>query len=298
MGTATRGRACPGPGAAVDGPAGNEAGQRETTIGTRLITPRNVLSLLAGHPLAQRCLTPYLEWLETKVPPPWDEYDVMALVREGGLTRLGWLEDRLSRSIAVLGIQADEFLRAFCFEDDLLTKDPEKVHDVLAEPLLVLDLERNGFSGITKLPLNIPVQGVPIALADFTAVRGCRKFAIEPKTIRIEKDLEEGKFSGKNVVPGWWREEFLSKARRKIDSKRRRVLTQLENTCAHFSCEHRLLVLYDRRLGTSTLMGPEDYREDLRTVRQEYHRLDYLACKNYFAGPVVFEPSLPGLVTP
>ena len=55
-----------------------------------------------------------------------------------------------------------------------------------------------------------------------------------------------------------------------------------------------LLVLYTRRLGASTFMEPDECREDLRTLRQKYPQLDYLACKSYFAGPVVFEPELQG----
>lgn len=258
-----------------------------------MVELKDLKAVLARYPLLQQCFEPYMEWLFRNVAQPAEEYDLIALVQDGDLTRLGWLEDHLKRSRELLGMDVREFVRTFGFTTDLLKDDPEKLYDILAEPLLVIDLDSKGFSEIKKFPNDgIKVSGTQIPVADFTAVRAWVRFAIELKTIRTESWAKEGQLLGDATKPAWWREMFLSNARTKIEDKNRRVLTQLENTCKHYGCQVRLLVLYTRRFGPSALMGPDAYREELRKLRGEYPQFDYLACKDRFAHGLVFEPDL------
>ncbi len=261
---------------------------------TRPLTPEDVLSLLPGYPLVQRCLTPYLEWLTKNVEPPWKNYEVLSIGGEHGRWRLDCLEDHLQRAKKLLRMADEEvFAGMFGFTRDLLVADPEKIHDVLAEPLFVLDLDANGFSDIEKLPNSVKAGGLPIPVADFAARRHGVRFAVEVKTIRTGSWTEEGKMMGDPTRPEWWCEMFLSNARTKIEDGNRHALAQLANTCRHYGTDVGVLVLYTRRHAPNTFMESDDYREALRTLRQEYPQLDYIACKNYSADVVLFEPELP-----
>lgn len=95
----------------------------------------------------------------------------------------------------------EAFARTFGFTQDLLVADPEKIHDILAEPLFVLDLDANGFSDIEKLPNRVKAHGMPVPVADFTVRRHGVRFAIEIKTIRTESWIEEGKLLGDATKP-------------------------------------------------------------------------------------------------
>ena len=77
----------------------------------------------------------------------------------------------------------------------------------------------------------------------------------------------------------------------KVEDKEQRALKQLDNTCQHYGCDKKMLVLYTRRLGTSSLMTKEDYVEELKHLKAKYQDIDYFSCKDYF-GMVWFYPEI------
>jgi hypothetical protein len=115
------------------------------------------------------------------------------------------------------------------------------------------------------------------------------------KTIRIEAKPkpEPGKLLGDATKPYWWGEMFRNNAITKIEDKNQRVLRQLDNTSTHYCSDKKMLVLYTRRLGTSSLMTREDYLEELKELKRRYPELDLIASKDYF-GIVVFYPKIVG----
>lgn len=259
--------------------------------------PQDLIDRLSEYPLVQRCFREYIQWLYANASESLDNYDLVVVIKNNGAARLKLLEKQLNRSQELQGLKAGEFARKF-FTKDLLVTDPQKVHDVLAEPLFVLSLDAHGFSEITKLPNALKVSGARIPIADFTAVRAEIRFAIEIKTVRTENQVKDKKKDKEEkplplaLQPNRWGEMFLSNARTKIEDKKRRVVTQLENTCQHFDCQAKILVLYTRRLGVSALTEPDEYREYLQVLRDEYPVFDHICCKNYFGDVVLFEPGL------
>jgi len=176
----------------------------------------------------------------------------------------------------------------------LVRYDPEKIHDLLAEPLIVVALHENGFIGIEKLGRFIKSNGKRIPSADLLAKKGGKLLGIEVKTIRMENNPKPvpGKVMGNSHIPYWWGNMFLNNAIIKIEDKKQRVLKQLKNTREHFNCDLTMLVLYNRRLGPSTLMQQDSYLRELRTIKSKYNEIDLFMVRDYF-GYVVFYPSLP-----
>jgi len=254
----------------------------------------NLISALSKYPLVKLCFETYIRWVFTHDQPRLAEYDLIDLIQKQDEKQLGRLESLLKRAMEVLELDPAKFIRVFGFTNDLLTADPEKVHDILAEPLFVVDLDEYGFSEIEKLPNSVKRNATSIPVADFLAVRCGQRFAIELKTIRTESWAEEGKPLGDASKPAWWLKMFYSNARTKIeDNGRRRGIIQLKNTREYFNCQATVLALYTRRLGPSTLMSQGDYRDALKDLHKDYPCIDFLACKNYFADVVLFEPELP-----
>lgn len=250
-----------------------------------------LLNRLTAYPLSAHCFSGYVRWITSNVPDGWESYDVIRVLDEGDDERLRLIESRLSESRTILGLSEQEFARVFGFNDDLLSDDPEKVHDTLAEPLLVVDLAQRGFSSIIKLPPFIRMADEKIRNADFLASWDSLKFAIELKTIRMENKPkpEPGRFLGNSTKPDWWGDMFRRNAVTKIEDKDRRVLVQLANARRHYQCDKTLLVLYTRRLGPSTLMTTEDYVAELKQLLHRYPEVDHIGCKDYF-GQVTLVP--------
>ncbi len=192
-----------------------------------------------------------------------------------------------------MGLSDIKFCNAFGFSHDLLTLDPEKVHDILAEPILVVNLYNHGFEIIEKLPRFIKHQGNRIAVADFAALRFGKKYAIELKTVRMENKPKPvpGKPMGNSTLQYWWGVMFRNNLITKIEDKDRKVITQLLNTKHHMSCDYAMLALYTRRLGPSTLMKPENYERELKDINARYPEIDYIFLKDYF-GQIVVCPQL------
>lgn len=247
---------------------------------------------LGKYPTLHSALRPYVEWAVIKTPGNGIHHKVIRALRNKDNQTLGKLDKLFADAQSILGINADEFNRTFGFHDDLLVDDPEKIHDVIAEPLLAVKLIEHGFSAIKRLHESITVNGSQLPLADFTAERGGLKVAVELKTIRTERAIVEGKPTGNAMKPDWWGEMFLNNARTKIEGKDRRVVKQLINTCDQFGCNVSMLVLYSRRLGVSALSEPHEYREKLEALKEEYPQIDFFASMDYY-GTFAMVPDIP-----
>lgn len=250
-----------------------------------------LLNRLAAYRLSAYCFSSYVRWITSNVRDAWDNYDVIRALDEGDFETLGRIETRLNESRTILGLSEQDFSRVFGFNDDLLSDDSEKVHDILAEPLFAVDLTKHGFSQIAKLPQFIRAGPSKFRNADFVAFCGRHKFAIELKTIRMENNPKPkpGRFLGDATKPDWWGDMFRRSAITKIEDKGRRVLAQLANARREYQCDKTMLVLYTRRLGPSTLMTTDDYVASLEYILHLYPEVDHMGCKDYF-GQITLVP--------
>jgi len=246
---------------------------------------------LQAYPTSSACFSTYVDWVIANVHEGLDAYDLIAILVRNDEKRLVALEERLSAACRILNISLQDFTRKFGFVDDLLSDDPEKIHDILAEPLFIVDLEAHGFETIQKIPPKIKVDDSALAAADFTSVRTAKKYAIELKTIRTETGLEDSVPFGDPYKSNWWGEMFFNNAVTKIEDKSRRAITQLENTKARYQCNLKMLVLYSRRLGPSTLLSESELVAVLTELQHRYPEIDNYCAKLYY-GDVVFFPEL------
>jgi hypothetical protein len=253
-----------------------------------------ILRILEKFPFVKLCFEKYISWVLTKSSREISSFALMdILLKESdGFERLQQLEDRLKRAMQILNLSDEEFIRKFGFRDDLLTNDTEKIHDILAEPLIVLDLDNNHFMNIQKLPLNLKRNGKQIKLADFKAERKNVCFAIEVKTIRTESWAKDGEPLGDATKPSWWKDMFYNNCCTKIEDKSQRVLEQLENSCHFFNCSKKMLVFYNRRLGPSTLMESSEYIDVAKHLLDKYPQINHLGIKDYFSIEMLFHPGL------
>lgn len=252
-----------------------------------------LINKLSPYPLTQYCFKEFITWIYSNVKGSLEEYDLIDTIEKNETDRLEKCEGLLVLSKDILKLSKDEFCKTFGFTNDLLTEDPEKIHDILAEPLFVVNLKNNGFTKIQKLPPFIKSGSGKKKNSDFLATHGSTKFAIELKTIRMENKPKpkEGKLFGDSTKPYWWGDMLHNNAVMKIEDKNKRVIKQLNNTRNHYACDKTMLALYTRRLGTSSLMTKEEYIEELKKLKTEYQDIDYFACKDYF-GMVCFYPEL------
>jgi hypothetical protein len=247
--------------------------------------------VLSAFPLLRACFSRYIEWVLENDWADAAKYDLLEILVEADMERLARLEESLQQARRILNLEVLPFARAFGFTSDLLAADPEKIHDVLAEPLYVLNLDENAFTGIKKLPPALVENDTKLQAADFTAVRGSLTFAIELKTVRMETGVENGNVMGDPFKAYWWGEMVRNNAVMKIEDKDRRVLSQLANTARLLRCSHTMLTIYTRRLGPSTLMSSADWTRELEQLAAAYPQIDYFCIKDYFAS-VVFFPAL------
>ena len=254
---------------------------------------KTLIDALSPYPLTKYCFKGFIKWLCSNVEESLEEYDLVDAIEKNEIDRLKKCEELLVQSRRILGLTDDAFCNAFGFSDDLLTQDPEKMHDILAEPLFVIDLSNKGFTEIQKLPRFIKSGKQRKPNSDFLAMHGKHKFAIELKTTRMENKPkpEPEKLLGDSTKPYWWGEMLRNNSEMKIEDKEQRVLRQLVNTSQHYGCDKKMLVLYTRRLGTSSLMTREDYVEELKQLKSKYQDIDHFVCKDYF-GMVCFYPEI------
>jgi hypothetical protein len=252
----------------------------------------SLTEILSGYPLTRACFSPYVGWLASHRDADLQENDLFSVLAKGDHKRLERLEALLIRTRDLLSLSDEEFRNVFGFSNDLLTLDPEKVHDILAEPILVVSLSEHGFGHIRKLPRFIKRGGQRIAAADFVGERSGKKYAIELKTIRMENNPkpQPGKPTGNALIPDWWSNMFRNNIITKIEDKNRRVFTQLINTKKQMACDYTMLALYTRRLGPSTLMRTEDYEQELAAIKAQYKEIDYVFFKDYFGRVAVLPP--------
>jgi len=194
--------------------------------GQKAMDINELITFLDRYPLISACFSHYIRWLADQPLIEVQENDLISALQKGDKKGLEGIETLLSRARETLALTVTEFRNIFGFSNDLLTVDPEKVHDVLAEPVLVVHLAEHGFRKIRK----VPRQHTPVA--DFVAERTGRKYAIELKTIRMENNPkpQPGKFIGNALIPYWWGEMFRNNIITKIEDKGRKVLSQLANT--------------------------------------------------------------------
>jgi len=253
-----------------------------------------VLRRLNKFPLTAVCFRKYVRWVfeQRQIEP--GESDLIEAIQEGESERLARLEHLLQQSKTILRLSENDFCKMLGFNTDLLSSDPEKIHDILAEPLLVVDLHNEGFSQLRKLPRFIKERKRRLAVADFLGERKGKTYAIEVKTIRMENKPKPkpGVPTGNASIPSWWCWMFRSNLITKIEDKERRVLKQLNNTAKRFSCDFKVLALYTRRLGPSTLMDMGSYKQEVEAIKGRYPEIDFFLIKDYFGG-VVFYPGLP-----
>jgi hypothetical protein len=254
-----------------------------------------LLSALSPFPLTKYCFESFIQWVCANVDGDLGDYDLVDAIEKNEIDRLRKCEELLIQSRTILGLTEAAFRNAFGFSDDLLTCDSVKIHDILAEPLLVVDLANHGFTEIRKLPQYMVSGSEKKLNSDFTATHRGLTFAIELKTIRMENKPkpEPGKLLGDSTKSYWWGEMFRNNSVTKIEDKNQRVLGQLENACSCYGCDRKMLVLYTRRLGTSSLMTKDDYVEELRLLKTKYQQVDHFASKDYF-GMVTIFPELNG----
>lgn len=260
--------------------------------GQKTMDVNELITFLDRYPLISACFSHYIRWLADQPSIEMQDNDLLSALQKGDKKGLEGIETLLSRARETLALTETEFRNIFGFSNDLLTVDPEKVHDILAEPILVVALAEHGFLKIRKLPRFIKQARQRTPVADFVAERAEKKYAIELKTIRKENNPkpQPGKPIGNALIPNWWCEMFRNNIITKIEDKGRKVLSQLANTKSQLGCDSTMLALYSRRLSPSTLMDPEDYQTELATIKATYEEIDYIFFINYFGEVVVYPP--------
>ena len=253
---------------------------------------KTLTETLGAYSLTLVCFSRYLSWLASQPDINLRESDLLSALANRDHKRLQALENLLIQARDLLSLSDRDFRNAFGFSDDLLTFDPEKVHDVLAEPILIVSLSKYGFCHLRKLPRFIKHGKHRLPAADFVGEGAGKKYAIEVKSIRTENNPkpEPGKPTGNASNPYWWGNMFHSNIITKIEDKNRRLLAQLVNTKTHMKCDYAILALYTRRLGPSTLMATEDHEQELAAIKARYDTIDHLLLKDYFGQVVVCPP--------
>lgn len=250
-----------------------------------MLDKKELSDLIKKYPLLNQCFSKYITWIYENIKDNYQEFDLIkCLTDKEEFHRLDILEKSLKQSQKILGISEEEFCNKFGFAKTLLTNDPETIHDILAETTFVLDLNKNHFYDIQKLPNSIKINKNKIPNSDFIAIFKNHKYAIEIKTIRIGDVslLANNNLSVDISKEYWWGKMFLSNAITKIESKGRKLFDQLNNTCKYYNCDKRMLGLYVRRLAPSTLMSEFDYHNAIKTLREKYSILDCICVKDYF----------------
>lgn len=256
-----------------------------------MTNPDQWIEALEPYPLTLTCFGRYLRWLAQREDIIAGDNDLISVLEKNSRDRLALLEQHLRDSRDTLGMSDKRFRDAF-FGNDLLTDDPEKVHDVLTEPALVRDLAGHGFTDITKLPPFLKDGQQRYAAADFTARRSGKKYAIELKSVRPENNPKPRSKvpTGNAMIPYWWGTMFRNNVLTKIEAKECKVLTQLRNTVRLLNCDRAILAVYTRRMGPSALMGHEDYERELTEIRKQYSQIDHVFMKDYGDRVVVCPP--------
>lgn len=250
--------------------------------------------ILAKYPSVKFCFEKYVRWIFSKSGVNIRNFVLIDMLLQNSdcLERMQQLEDRLTRARQILNLSEEGFRTKFGFQNDLLTDDKEKIHDILAEPLFVLDLHNNNFKNIEKLPANLKKDDEKLKLADFRADYKSEWFAIELKVTRTESWVKDGEPLGDAAETSCWKNMLYNNCITKIEDKKRRVFEQLDNTCKYFNCAKKIIVFYTRRLGPSTFTDSLDYKDVAQSIIKTYPQIHYVGFKDYFANTILFYPDL------
>ncbi len=261
---------------------------------------REALNSLQGYPMMDAAFRDHIIYIYTKVPEDQrHRYDIFEIISKRNAEELARVECWLSKAAEILGLNAEQFAQKFDFKT-LRTDDPEKLYDVLAEPLVAIDLDAQGFTSINKLDRYIPTCEGSKPTADFTAILGILKFAIEVKTVRLEKDVQElirlqPKEHEKRIKslrlspvpkPSPWLEDFKKAIATRIGP----ATTQLESTRQYMEIDRTMLIFYYRPVRSSHFMSPASYKKALQCMKS---KIDYLGCKVGFDKEPIISPPLP-----
>ncbi len=256
---------------------------------------RHLIEYLQKFPTCAACFCLYVEWLESNTLLSPEDNDLIVALQHEDFEKLNILEALLNQSIKILGLTKKEFISTFSFDKDLLTLDHEIFHDILSEPILVVNLHDHGFSKIKKLPKTIQQRDGQVNSANFIAERGGHKYAIELKTARLENYLktETRNLAESSLLPYWWGRILRNKLVTKIEHQNQRVVQQLLNTKEQLSCDFTMLAFYTRRVGPAKLMETEDYVKEIADVKNRYKHIDYVFFKDYFGQVTVIPEEAP-----
>lgn len=244
----------------------------------------NLIEYLKKFPSCHTCFRKYIEWLEDNTFILLEENDLLRALQQKEFEKLNILETLLNKARHILALTEEEFIHTFSFTRDLLTHDHEKFHDILAEPILVVNLHDRGFSKIIKLPKVTQTRDTQVTSANFTAERSGKKFAIELKTARMERmpKPEAGELAGNSFLPYWWGRLLRNTLVKKIEDSNQKVVQQLLNTKEQLSCDFTMLAFYTRRVGPSKLMETSDYVKEIVDIKKRYKEIDYVFFKDHF----------------
>lgn len=249
-----------------------------------------LLTTLQAFPLLHVCFAEYVAWVCRHHPDVAMDHELVGALAKHETHKLEQLQSLLAQSRDVLAVSELAFVRMFGFNTDLLARNPEKLHDLLAEALFVVDLRNLGFIDIARIvPHKLP-NGDVVPAADFTARRRGKVFAIEVKTVRTESWVEDLKPMGNGTIPSWWRTMFRQNAVTKIENGNRRALRQLRLSATRYDCECTMLAIVSLRIGPAALMENDDYLEELAFLSNHYPEVNYFAAKDLHGRVSVFPP--------
>jgi hypothetical protein len=254
---------------------------------------QKLLNTLQAHPLLYTCFADYVTWFCTNAADQWEEHRLIKALCRQKTQVLSELESGLTISRKTLGLTESDFATQFAFTDDLLTKDPAKIHDLLAEVLFVNNLDNLDFTSIGRPQVEGKRTGrVPLS-ADFTARRLGAKFAIEVKTIRPDRERANGRVVSVSPQPALAQTIFHDDVVKKIERKERHVIRQLQATALQEHCDHTLLAIYFDKEEVGALMRDAEYTTELTDIKRLYPEIDYFIAKSFNGGRVVDYPKLP-----
>jgi hypothetical protein len=206
---------------------------------------------------------------------------------DGDVEALQATELFLAEACRALDQTPQTLTRQFRLDSDLMSRDPEKLHDIFSELTFVQELDERDFRSIRKRPTR---KGVPTC--DFTAQRGSEAYAIEVKTIRTESWARPGELLGDGTKASWWSTMLSQNIRTKIGERDNKAITQLTSARAEYACDRTMLLVNYRRLGPSALLTHAELDRLVLNLSSDYPEIDVLGIRLY-SGELSFAPALP-----
>ena len=245
---------------------------------------QNLIEYLEKFPTCCACFRKYVDWLEENTLTLPEENEFIRALQQQDFEKLNILETLLNKARQILALSEKELIHTFSFAEELLTNDHEKFHEILAEPILVVNLHDRGFSNIIKLPQVIQTIDREVTSANFTAERSGKKYAVQLKTVRMERIPKPiaGELTENSPLPYWWGSLLRNMLVKEIEENNQKVVQQLLNTKEHLSCDFTMLAFYTRRIGPAKLLETHDYVKDIIDIKKRYKEIDYVFFKDHF----------------